>query len=157
MQNQLASTTVQVSQRCFEQILSQMVYLEEVGDNIADWVDVSLPGERQDFLARARIYKSTLEELITNLQVVDAPCTNQLPIMLVYARAKVETVSNNEQLQLRLVPPYRGSKPRSGQNLLTASLLSPWGKALLLHSPGDHVAVTTLAGQKLYRILDIQY
>lgn len=148
---------IRVSQRCFEQILAQIVYLEETGDNIADWIDINLPLERQELILTARRYKQTLEELIRSLVVVENNPRNKIPLMLVYARAKVEGLTNNDLLEIKLIPPYRGTKPRTQRNLLTASLLSPWGKALLLRAPGEEVQVVTPAGQRIYRILDIEY
>jgi len=95
--------------------------------------------------ARSRLVE--LEQLINNAKVIEKQCDNN--VVSVGCSVKIKT--NNKERVFTIVGPQEVDVSKG-----YISNESPIGEALMKHTVGDEVDITTPAGTQTYKILEVK-
>ena len=141
-----------VPKAVFENMIKHLVHIEEEKDKILSEYYSAITAERMAFELFITDYIKKIEEYIANCQASET-VNDFFPRIIIGSTVEIYDMQYNEAEKYQVISPFGNNiLPRT----LTASHLSPMGRALLHKKPNETVIVDTPAGQFTYKILSIE-
>lgn len=138
-----------VSVPTFEKILSNLVELEEVYEQISYDYYSALPEERDKFLDFITEYIRQMDKTLKYVSFSGEE-KSKIPFVIIGSEVEIEDVEDNEIFKYQIVSPYQRDVSRDN-----ISFISPLGMALLLKKQGEALEVNTPGGVYRYRVKSI--